>query len=358
MMMRNGFQTLSESGQVVNATNYLKNNAKVIKALVTKQGLESIDPDMAEDFKNNFTSTISQKKSIYEDAMFIELGNKVKSGSLTKKAVDLYTLLLDKTGTGFTGVDEISRFFSWTGSYMNTKNAADDYLAGKISMNKFLDLTMIDAMMTKSQTETALDFLSKKDSRGLANYMATVNTLDMQRGYKIQERAGIERTAEARTITGIYTYVKGRYDLYLKKGIVPLLEGIKDKDFGRAKRGAESVAKGIVGSWTADKLLALVGISSAYGLVNMTYNILAPAVGTVKDALTRVSLLSYKYGKDEISATDATKELVDILFDASLEFVPIPTKKWKKSLRSLGDKTNTKNSTRTRNRTNDSKRNR
>lgn len=333
MAMRNSLQTLAEGGQVVNLKHFAKNMSRVALAAPTGR---PVDAMMEEDFNNNFASSVSQKRSISKDAMFLDLAEKVKSKQITARTADMLKLVLDKTGGLYVGVDEISRVMAWKGTYLTVKEASTAYLNGSISMNKFMDITSIDTMMNTSQTETALDYLSKGDVRGLSNYMAHINTLDLHRGYKIPERAGVERKTSSRIFTGIYTYVRGKYDLYANRGVKPLISGIKDGDFGKAKRSANNIAKGIVGSWAADKILLALGVPVAYNIFKAGYNILQPAAGKVKDFGERVGMIQYQYTQGNMSKADALKAVVDSMFDLALEFVPIPTKKLKTKLRNLG----------------------
>ncbi len=333
MIARNAVQTLAEGGQVLNVRKFTKNALKVSKAFASGKGLESIDVEMAEDFNNNFRSVVSQKKSIYEDAMFVELGKRAKTDKLSTQVVDFATLVLDKSGGGYVAVDEIARIFAWTGSYKTVKDAANDYLSNKINMSKFMDATSIDTMMSSAQTETAIDLLSAGKVRELSNYVANINTMDIHRGYKVPERAGVERKTQSRLFWGIYTYVRGKYDLYVKRGVKPLLEGVKDKNYGKAKRAANNVAKGLVGSWTADKILLALGFPTAYTIGKQTYNILQPVVSITAEAGKMISMIAYSYSKGDIDEKEAVKQLSNVLFNAALEFVPTPTKKIKKRLK-------------------------
>ena len=147
---------------------------------------------------------------------------------------------------------------------MQVKKTALNYRSSKINLKQFFNRTNIDTMMKNAQTNTAVALLDTGNIRELANYIADTYTLDMFRGYNEEERAGIERKREPRTIIGIYTYIRGVYDSFVNRGFRHIIEGIRKGQFGRAKRGAMNIAKGVAGRGVANVILGARGFSSFY----------------------------------------------------------------------------------------------
>ena len=323
LVARNGLQPVAEGGQVVNARSFTKHSMIVANAMLRKFSLSEIDVEMGEDFKNSFGGYVSQKQSIYRDTMFMDLGRSTTAANTPEKVIGMAKVLLEKTGKGYVAIDNLDRAIAWPAQYLTVKDAALRYQNKEITANKFLDLTLIDTMMKDAQVETALDLLEGDNVRELANYVADITVFDIHRGYKVTERAGVERTAEQRTLTGILTYPRGRYDLYFNRGLKRIYEGIKDGDFSKAKRAAQGVGKGVVGSEIADAILKGLGIGGAYSVIRAGYNILSPVAKITSDAGSRVGMIQDQVADGSMSPEDGAAAVGDIVYDTVDDIIHI-----------------------------------
>jgi len=199
---------------------FIKNTLRITNAIRKKGGLEvnlaAIDPELQEDFIENFHAVVSQKKTI----------NKTLLGRIAK---------------GYADIDEAMRIYTWNCTYIAVKEAANDYLSGKINSKKFFAITKIDTMMN-AETSNAICLLEAGKSRELAGYVAYNNTLDMHTAYKITAVSAIEREPGHRFLK-FYARAIIRPELIYRRGIRPFVEGIEDFDFSRAKRGLINIPK-------------------------------------------------------------------------------------------------------------------
>jgi len=315
--LRNLAQSFAEKGHSVNLKAYYAAQAKLLANLI----MGRTDPELLEDHRTIFRGHINQRTAIYTGGMFRKLEKQARARGLIRRGAQYTWAFLQKSGFGYLLADLIGRFTFWPTVYTLTKDAAIKYLNKKISFKKFLELTHIDLMMKKSQTDTAIDLLKAGRVRELANYVAETNTLDTFRDYRIPGRAGIERTTLQRVIAGIYPYPRGAYDLYMQKGIKPLFEGIKSGDIPKAKRAAFGLAKGIVGRWTVNKLFLALKLGALYSLFRAGYSIMQPGASIVADTMNRISMIAYKYSEGKISTADAIKAVAVEIYNGADDLV-------------------------------------
>jgi len=328
---RNALQFLAEGGQVLNLKEFYRTGSGIATHLAKGGTLETFDPELANDFHDAFRGYISQKGSLYREMMFIELDKKAKSDNWSKELVQQTKMLLDLTGSLYVGVDTVTRATLWPTVYKSVKDAANNYISGKITYKKFLNLTNIDTMMQKSQTSTAIDLLKAGNVRELSKYIADTYTFDICRGYAAEERAGVERTREKRTIVGIYTYPRGVYDLFHKRGFKPMIDGIREGNAGKAKRGAENIAKGLIGRTTANVILTAFGFGAAYSLFKVAYTPLAPAFSIVATTASRNAFILYQLAENKITTDEAISALAKSILQGTDDIVHfIPDKLYKK----------------------------
>ncbi len=327
---RNSLQLLSEAGHSVNLRSFYKHGTRIALSLAKGEGLEGINPQLSADFNKSFSGYISQKGSIYRDAMFIELGRKAKAENWPAAIKQKFSVLLDKTGFAYVGVDTLSRMTLWPTVYETVRDAATRYKAGDISYKKYLNITQVDTLMRDAQIDTARELLSSGDTRALANYVADTYTFDVFRAYTEEERAGIERTREQRALVGIYTYFRGVVDEFTGRGFKPLYDGIISGNIPKAKRGAVNIAKGIVGRGVANAILVGLGLGSLYSLWRVFYTPLQPAVNITADTMGKVSMVMYRYDEGEIERDAAITAIAEIIYkgtDDLVHFLPELKKK-------------------------------
>ncbi len=330
MIGRNALQTLAQSGQAVNTRKFVVNLTRVTLATMKEGGLASINPQQAEDFRNNFGDTISQKLAIKTRHMHMNVDKHSVQRGWGDKTVNIIRDVLDATGAGYIGVDELARIAVWNTVYLTVSEAGTDFSDGKINLNKFNDLTQADTMMDDAQYDTVLRLLDAGKIREMSNFMAEMTTLDIHRSYKLTGRPGIERSKGARVVIGIYTYPQGYWDLMWRRGIVPLKEGITQGNFGRAKRGALSLAKGYTQAWLANKILQGVEISLAYGIRGIIYSFKSPAFSEVDDYVDKVRYLRFLFGEGRIDWEELIRATADLTLALLADFIPFPTKQSKK----------------------------
>ncbi len=312
--IRNSLQFL-EAGGAVNVRAMTATGFDIANQLATGKTLADIDPQMSEDFHRSFEPYVSQRGSQYKDAMFRDIDAKAKADNLPDRAVDMAKLILDKTGFAYVGVDTVSRASLWPTVYKTTKDAANRYIKGEITYAKYLDVTNVDTMMSPSQTRAARELLSAGDVRGLANYVADIYTFDVFRAYASVERAGIERTRQERELTGIYTYPRGVFDLFYSRGLRPLLS--KDSSVSQRRRAAANVTKSYLGRRVANTTLVGLGLGSMYALSRTLYTPIAPGLAIPAEALSRVSLVGFRYAEGEIDEDEAIRAISKILYQAA-----------------------------------------
>ncbi len=326
--IRNSLQFL-EAGGAVNTRAMTATGFSMVNQLVQGKTLADIDPQMAEDFHRSFGSYISQRGSQYKDAMFRDIDAKAKADNLPEQAVDMAKWILDITGFAYVGVDTVSRASLWPTVYKTTKDAATKYVNGEMTYKKYLDVTNVDTMMSPSQTRAARELLSAGDIRGLSNYVADIYTFDVFRAYATTERAGIERTREQRTITGIYTYPRGVFDLFYSRGLRPLFS--KDSTVSQRRRGAFNVANGLLGRSVANTALVGLGLGSMYALGRTFYTPLSPALNIAVDATGRISLVLFRHSNGDLDNEESIVAISKILYDAADGIVhALPDRKKKK----------------------------
>ena len=117
-----------------------------------------------------------------------------------------------------------------------------------------------------------------------------------------------------------------------------MMEAMKNHNGLRARRAAVNMAKGVVGATLSDAMLIAMGIPAAYGLFKFSYSILQPAISITKDMSDRIDRAKRRYANNEITLGEWIDETADAIFDASLEFIPVPTKRLKRALRNWGSK--------------------
>lgn len=312
--IRNSLQFL-EAGGAVNVRAMTATGFDMVNQLAQGKTLADIDPQMSEDFHRSFEPYISQRGSQYKDAMFRDIDAKAKADNLPEQAVDMAKLILDKTGFAYVGVDTVSRASLWPTVYKTTKDAAVRYTNGEITYAKYLDITNVDTMMSPSQTRAARELLSAGDIRGLSNYVADTYTFDVFRAYASVERAGIERTRKQRELTGIYTYPRGVFDLFYSRGLRPLFS--KDSSVSQRRRAAANVAKGYLGRQTANAALIGLGLGSMYALSRTLYTPIAPGLAIPAEAMSRVSLVGFRYAEGELDEEEAISAAAKIIYQAA-----------------------------------------
>ncbi len=319
---RNGLQPLAEGGQVVHARSFINNSRIVAQAMITGN-FDNLDSEMVEDFRRSFHSNVSQKASIYKEGMFIDLGKKAQAEGLPSKVLQTTKLILEKTGGGYVGIDNLDRAIAWPAMYKSVKEAALRYKAGEISANKFFDLTQIDVMMKDAQVETATDLLQAGNIRELSNYVADMTVYDIHRAYRVAGRSGIERTTEQRVLTGIWTYPRGVYDLYMYRGVKRVYEGIIEGDIGKAKRASMSMAKGLLGRAISNTILVTLGYAGAYKLSRSVYNLLQPGTAIVAKTLNDVSMIAWQQSQGNITKEEALRAAAIVVYEGLDDLIKI-----------------------------------
>lgn len=214
---------------------FIKNAIRITKAIRKKGGLEvnlvDIDPHLHEDFIEKFYAVVSQRKAIEKT-------------------------LLGRIAKGYADIDEVMRLYTWNCTYIAVKEAAHDYISGKITANKFLAITKIDTMMVDVMTRNALDLLRAGRCRELACYVAYNNTLDMHGTYKTTELSFIEQQP-GHIFLKFCIRVISRPLLIYGRGIRPFWEGLIHRDGYRSIRGLLNIGKYLVCSIVAGGVIII-----------------------------------------------------------------------------------------------------
>lgn len=248
--------------------------------------LEEYDPEMMKRHEAVFHSYVSQRQAYYREFLLQDTANITRDFSrrgTARKAV----AMMEKTGGLYGAVDEyVNRFPIWVTQYQITKQAANDYVSGKINKNQFFRRTNLESVQ-KPQQMLVQDLLSEGRVDDLAEASANWITEDVNFKYKTPERAGVEQTMAERSLMGIYTFPRGQVELIYRRGVKTMLQGVEGKNVNQSYTGAANIVKGLMSSSAASALLYGYVGRRAYETYNtLAYTMLDPGTGTVYDLLS------------------------------------------------------------------------
>ncbi|MHA1759113.1 MAG: hypothetical protein ACTSXA_00690 [Candidatus Heimdallarchaeota archaeon] len=321
---RNAFQILAEGPQGISVKQYLIRRKEIMDSITNG----TADPELMEDMATVFSAFVDQKEDIYKTQMFMHEAAKVKSTSKVKKGIDAINHLLEITGGMYVGVDSMERAMIFPVVYGTVKENAMLYHEGKISLNKFIDRTSVDTMMTDSQILNVLNMLEGRKFRDLSNYVATITTFDIFREYRPSGRASVDMTRQRRLFVKPYVYIHGVWDLYRRRGIRPLVRGIQSGNYGQAWRGAKSIAKGLLGRAISTAVLTKIGgetLGAGYSLYKFIggFNLLQPGVDIAFNAQAQISRISNEVANGDKSISEGTEDIAKVIYNSSKRMLPL-----------------------------------
>lgn len=303
--LRNSLQNYAFGPFAINVKEAGRITADVAAKRLQGVRLDEYDPEMMKRHEAVFHSYVSQRQAYYREFLLQDTANITRDFSrkgTARKAV----AMMEKTGGLYGAVDEyVNRFPIWVTQYQITKQAANDYVNGKINKNQFFRRTNLESVQ-KPQQMLVQDLLSEGRVDDLAEASANWITEDVNFKYKTPERAGVEQTMAERSLMGIYTFPRGQVELIYRRGVKTLLQGIENKNVNQAYAGAANLVKGMMSSSATSALLyGYVGKRSYETYNALAYTMLDPGTGTVYSLLNWnwEQMMRYSQGEQSLMTT-------------------------------------------------------
>lgn len=281
-------------------------------AILTKNRgkLHEFDPEMMSRYDRNFQANVSQRKAMWTEFYMQDIAKITKDfdkRALTNKAIGI----LEWSGTGYMAVDEFSRNVIWITEYQIVKEAMNDFLNGKINQNQFYNITKLDTVHRQQQL-LVHDMVSNGRVDDMAELAADWLTDDVNFRYKTESRSLMEQSPEERVFFGPMTFNRGRIEHGYYRGVRAFLDGMSERNYGKAYRGATNILKGITSSTLVSIALSVATGKKAYDIGSQfTFGLLDPGTSKFHDAAQQTGYNMYRYSKGEQGLLSTIDNIAD-----------------------------------------------
>lgn len=281
-----------------------------------KKALGKKNPEMAEAFKNEWKSKISQKRQMYRQFLLQEEG--AIAGKLGQRAV----ITMDVAGSLATMSDEINRMTVWPVLYSSAQRNAKLYKSGKISYGTLSSRLRLDTLHVTQRIE--MKQLLENNPKEFQAKFAEYKTENIHFKYETAFRAAVEQNPLSRIALGLTVYPRGFYELAYQNSVKPLFQGMRTGNYRQAWQGLLGLLFLYVGADVARRIIEKITGKTAYGfLQNLTqYRPLGPGFGKIKDLMDDWSGIRYRGEQNGWTPQRTAEQLVSAA-SASLEmFIP------------------------------------
>ena len=323
MSFRNALQNIGMGPTAFNIRSVSKAATNYASARASGFSMEQIDPEMYQRFTRDFPSYVSQRRAFYREFLLQDTAN-ISREFGNRKVAQKAAALLERTGNLYGAVDEyVNRMPLWISQYQATKNAALNYKAGRIDLNKFLSQSALNTVRAE-QKMLAQDLLDAGKIDDLAAESANWMVEDVNLKYKTSERAGVEQTQAQRIFMGIYTFPRGAMELLAYRGVIPMMKGLETGNYAQMQSGLVNVIKGVAAGELAALILASTVGKKAYDMWSKNrYELLGPGAGTIADLLGVTAETSMRLSNGDMELSQAADKLASTFSRNIDEFLPL-----------------------------------
>lgn len=259
-------------------------------------------PAAINDFKEWWSTSVTQKRAMWETIMMSDPGERAKVPGIWK---------LLRVGEQIIPIsDELNRKIAFWPIHQLVSDNLAAYRQGKISSDKLLRRLKIRTM-AQGQKDRLIGLLSSNNNKEFIKQYTTEKVRNIHFVYDKFGRSILELQAANRPIIGLATWPRGAFEPYYHNAVKPIVSGIYNKNPKQVYEGIKNITGAIVGMTLARegmrRTLGTKGLTEPYGAIGaMQYSPFSPGLGWFKASwdISKGMAIMYAQGKSPTETAD------------------------------------------------------